>query len=90
MPGLGPVCARPLLLDLPELGTLSRQRLAALGGWHLSRVTAAPSGAPAPSGGRAHVRTTPYMRTLGAVRDNPVLKPFDERYGRRGRPRRSR
>ena len=32
VPGIGPVCARPLLLDLPELGTLSRQRLAALGG----------------------------------------------------------
>jgi transposase len=32
VPGIGPVCARTLLLDLPELGTLSRQRLAALVG----------------------------------------------------------
>ena len=32
VPGIGPVCARTLVLDLPELGTLSRQRLAALGG----------------------------------------------------------
>jgi transposase len=31
-PGVGPVCARTLLLDLPELGTLSRQRIAALVG----------------------------------------------------------
>jgi transposase len=32
VPGIGPVCARPLLLDLPEWGTLSRQQLAALVG----------------------------------------------------------
>ena len=30
-------------------------------------------------GGRAHVRTTLYMRTLVAVRYNPVLKRFYER-----------
>ena len=37
VPGIGPVCTRTLLLDLPELGTLSRQQLAALVGvapWH--------------------------------------------------------
>jgi transposase len=27
--GIGPVCARPLLLELPELGTLTRQQIAA-------------------------------------------------------------
>jgi transposase len=32
VPGSGPVCARTLVLDLPELGTLTRQRLAALVG----------------------------------------------------------
>ena len=32
VPGIGPVCARTLVLDLPELGTLSRQRIAALVG----------------------------------------------------------
>ncbi len=32
VPGIGPVCARTLLLDLPELGALSRQRLATLVG----------------------------------------------------------
>jgi transposase len=29
VPGIGPVCARTLVLDLPELGPLSRQRIAA-------------------------------------------------------------
>jgi transposase len=32
VPGIGPVCTRTLRLDLPALGTLSRQRLAALVG----------------------------------------------------------
>ena len=32
VPGIGPVSARTLLLDLPELGPLSRQRMAALAG----------------------------------------------------------
>jgi transposase len=27
-PGIGPVCARTLLLELPELGTLTRQKIA--------------------------------------------------------------
>ena len=29
VPGIGPVCARTLVLDLPEVGTLRRQRIAA-------------------------------------------------------------
>lgn len=32
MPSIGPICARTLLLELPEIGILSRQRLAALVG----------------------------------------------------------
>ena len=32
VPGIGPVCARAVVRDLPELGTLSCQRLAALVG----------------------------------------------------------
>jgi transposase len=32
VPGIGPVCTHTLLLELPELGTLSRQRLAILVG----------------------------------------------------------
>src|SRR5438093_3191551 len=31
-PGIGPVCARTLLVELPELGTLTRQQIAALVG----------------------------------------------------------
>ena len=80
VPGIGPVCARTLLLDLPALGTLSRQRIAALVGvapFHCDSGTM--RGRRTIWGGRAHVRATLYMGTLVAVRHNPVLKAFYER-----------
>jgi transposase len=80
VPGIGPVCARTLLLDLPELGTLSRQRIAALVGVApFNRDRGTLRGTRTTWGGRAHVRATLYMSTLVAVRYNPVLKRFDER-----------
>ena len=80
VPGIGPVCARTLLLDLPELGTLSRHRLAALVGVApLNRDSGTLRGSRTTWGGRAHVRATLYMSTLVAVRYNPVLKAFYER-----------
>jgi transposase len=86
VPGIGPVCTRTLLLDLPELGTLSRQRIAAL-------VSVAPfhrdsgtlRGTRTVWGGRTHVRATLYMSTLVAVRYNPILKGFYEHLRARGK-----
>jgi transposase len=80
VPGIGPVCARTLLLDLPELGTLNRQRLAALVGVApLNRDSGILRGSRATWGGRAHVRATLSMSTLVAVRYHPVFKAFYER-----------
>ena len=80
VPGIGPVCTRTLLLDLPELGTLSRQRLAALVGVApLNRDRGTLRGSRTIWGGRAPVRATLSMSTLVAVRYNPVLKVFYER-----------
>jgi transposase len=80
VPGMGPVGPRRLLLDLPELGTLSRQRLAALGGVApLNRDRGTRRGSRMLWGGRAHVRATLYMSALVAVRYNAVLKAFYER-----------
>jgi transposase len=45
VPGIGPVWTRTLRLDLPELGTVSRQRLAALVGVAPGIETAGPCGA---------------------------------------------
>jgi transposase len=80
VPGIGPVCARTLMLDLPELGTLSRQRIAALVGVApFNRDSGTLRGSRTTWGGRAHVRAVLYMSTLVAVRYNPVLKRFYER-----------
>jgi transposase len=80
VPGIGPVCTRTLLLDLPELGTLSRQRLAALVGVApLHRESGMRRGSRTIWGGRAPVRATLSMSTLVAVRSNAVLKVFYER-----------
>jgi transposase len=80
VPGIGPVCTRTLVCDLPELGTLSRQQIAALVGVApFNRDSGTLRGHRTIWGGRAHVRATLYMSTLVAVRHNPVLRAFYER-----------
>ena len=78
--GIGPVCARTLLLELPELGTLTRQEIAALVGVApLNCDSGTLRGKRMIWGGRAHVRTVLYMSTLVATRFNPQIKAFYER-----------
>jgi transposase len=80
VPGIGPISARTLLLDLPELGTLSRQRIAALAGVAPFNCDSGTlRGRRTIWGGRAPLRATLYMATLVAVRHNPVLKAFYDR-----------
>jgi len=80
VPGIGPVCARTFLLELPELGTLTRQPIAALGGVApLNCASGTLRGRRTIWGGRAHVRTVLSMGTLVATRDNPRSKACDER-----------
>jgi len=79
-PGIGPVCARTLLLARPELGTLPRQQSAALVGVApLTGDRGTLRGRRMIWGGRAHVRTVLSMGTLVATRDNPRIKTFDAR-----------
>ena len=80
VPGIGPVCARTWLLELPALGTLTRQQIAAL-------VGVAPRngdrgtlrGRRTMWGGRAHVRTVLDMGTLVATRFHPQITAFYQR-----------
>jgi transposase len=75
VPGVGPVLSHTLVAQLPELGTLTRQRIAALVGVApFNRESGPLRGKRTVWGGRAHVRTILYMGTLVAVRFNPVLK----------------
>src|SRR3989442_12309288 len=74
-PGIGPVCARTLVLELPELGTLNRQQIAALVGVApLNCDSGTLRGRRTIWGGRAHVRAALYIGTLVATRYNPQSK----------------
>jgi transposase len=79
-PGVGPVLARTLVAELPELGTLDRKRLAALVGVApLNRDSGTFRGRRGVWGGRARVRAALYMGALVATRCNPVIRAFYQR-----------
>jgi transposase len=85
-PGVGPVLSHTLVADLPELGTLSRQQIAALVGVApRNRDRGTLRGQRTVWGGRAQVRAVLYMSTLVAVRYHPVLHIFYERLRRAGK-----
>jgi transposase len=80
VPGVGDQTARTLIAELPELGTCSRQRIAALVGVApMNRDSGLMRGRRTIFGGRAAVRRVLYMATLVAVRHNPVMRAHYER-----------
>ena len=88
VPGIGPVVGTTLLADLPELGTLTRQQIAALVGVApLNHDSGAHRGTRACWGGRAHVRTTLYMGALVATRCNPTIAAYYRRLLTAGKPK---
>jgi transposase len=88
VPGVGPVVARTLLAELPELGSLQPKQLAALVGVApLNRDSGAFRGRRAVWGGRTTVRAALYMGALVATRHNPQIKEFYERLLGAGKPR---
>ena len=69
--------AATLLADLPELGTLNRQKIAALVGVApFNKDSGKKRGKRRIFGGRASVRRTLYMAALVCTRYNPVIKRF--------------
>lgn len=77
VPGVGSVTAATLLADLPELGTLNRQKIAALVGVApFNKDSGKKRGKRRIFGGRAPVRRTLYMAALVCTRHNPVIKRF--------------
>jgi len=80
VPGVGAVTASVLVADLPELGKLNRQQIAALVGVApVNRDSGQMRGRRSIFGGRADVRTGLYMATVTAMRCNPLIKPFAQR-----------
>lgn len=87
MPGIGPVVARTLLGELPELGTLDRWQVAALAGVApLNQDSGTRQGVRRIWGGRAEVRAALYMAVVTAIRCNPIIRPFSQRLLDAGKP----
>lgn len=88
VPGVGPVLARTLLAELPELGTLTHRRLSALVGVaQFSFDSGTLRGRRMIWGGRARVRATLYMASLVASKHNPAVREFYERLVAAGKPK---
>lgn len=86
--GVGPVTARTLILELPELGTCSRHEIAALVGLApINRDSGKMRGKRTTWGGRASVRRTLYMAALSAVRSNTPIRALYQRLIEAGKPR---
>jgi transposase len=80
MPGIGPVTATILLAELPELGKISRKRIAALVGVApLNNDSGQRHGRRCIWGGRASVRSALFNAARTAARHNQRIKAFYQR-----------
>lgn len=88
-PGVGPTTAATLIAELPELGQLNRQEIAALVGLApFNNDSGQRQGSRAIRGGRASLRTTLYMAACAAVRANTrnsIIKELFVRLRQRGK-----
>jgi transposase len=84
--GVGPGTSRTLIAELPELGRLSRRRIASLAGLApFNRDSGKRRGKRAIAGGRRGVRTALYMAALSASRCNPVIRQYYQRLLQNGK-----
>lgn len=75
--GIGEVTARLLLAEMPELGSTSREKIAALAGLApYNNDSGKFRGKRTIRGGRTVVRTGLYMATLSATNHNSVIREF--------------
>lgn len=88
VPGIGPITARTIIAELPELGSIDRRKLAALVGVApVNRDSGMFRGHRTIAGGRTSVRNVLYMAALTAIRWNPIVKATYDRLVKRGRPK---
>ena len=85
-PGIGPQTSAMLLSQMPELGGLNRQEIAALAGLApFDRSSGKWTGRSHIWGGRSEVRSVLYMAALTARRCNPVIRLFAQRLEAQGK-----
>jgi transposase len=88
VPGVGPIIARTLIAEMPELGSLDRRQIAALAGlapW--TRQSGQWKGRSFIGGGRKNVRSLLFLGALAAARHNPALKAFRDKLVAAGKPK---
>jgi transposase len=87
VPGVASATTGSLIAELPELGKLNRQEIAALTGIApFNDDSGKHQGKRSIRGGRAGVRTALYMATLASIRHNPVIKAFYKRLKEQNKP----
>ena len=75
IPGIGAVTAAAILIECPEIGTLTGKQIASLSGLApMTRQSGKWTGRAFIQGGRKHLREALYMPALVAARFNPDLK----------------
>lgn len=88
VPGIGPIIARTLVAELPELGSLSPKQISALVGLApFTRQSGKWKGKSFIGGGRKTVRSALFIGALSASRFNPVLRAFYQRLIAAGKPK---
>lgn len=87
VPGVGEQTAAVLMAELPELGQLNRQEVAALVGVApFNRDSGQFRGRRTIWGGRVGVRNVLYMAALSAKKHNPIIRAFAARLLAKGKP----
>ncbi len=77
VPGVGKATLRTLIAELPELGHLTRRKIAALAGLApINRDSGTLRGRRAIAGGRSSVRAALFMPAMVASKKNPVIAPY--------------
>jgi transposase len=88
VPGVGPITARTLIAEMPELGALDGKRIASLAGLApFTRQSGQWRGKAMIAGGRKSVRSALFLAALVACRHNPILKAFRQRLIDAGKPK---
>jgi len=88
VPGVGPIVARTLIAELPELGSLDRRRISSLVGVApFTRQSGHWRGKAVIAGGRRTVRAALFLATMAAVRHNPAIRAFRHRLITAGKPK---
>lgn len=86
IPGVGFITAVTVLAEMPELGQLDRQKIAALAGLApFNRDSGQKRGKRRIFGGRKGVRRVLYMACLSAKKYNPVIRAMFERLMKKGK-----